>query len=152
MNWLRWGIHEGFFRYVESIPDCTIEMTGGVTRTADGEFVFPAADTRYPDRNPGALHFAGRVTVWAYEGLLRVELINPVLDPNADGGLLLIENPHRAGDLVAAARLGARSSESGYITAAATLTSQGTGWLSEGRYPGGTEVAPVSWTPAQELA
>lgn len=149
MGRLRWGIHEGFFKYVESIPDCTIEMTGGVTRAADGQFVFPAADTRYPARTSGPLHFSGKVTVCAYEGLLRVELINPVLDL-ADERRLFIENPHRAGDIVAAARLGATRVDGEYLEAAATLTSQGAGWLSEGRYPAGTEVAPVSWTPMRE--
>ncbi|GGM63959.1 hypothetical protein GCM10011608_56580 [Micromonospora sonchi] len=138
---LEWGIFGKLVEYVESVPDSRIEVSDGAYRTPDGCFGFPPRR-----RGPEPLRFVGRVTLTAYEGMLRVVLLNPSLELTpSGGGSILTENPHRQGDFTPIAALGPATIDGGACTAPATLTSAGTGWLSDGRYPVGQTVDPVRW-------
>lgn len=140
---LEWGIFRKLVEYVESVPDGAVELSEGAYRTDSGEFGFLAGT-----QDAETASFIGRVTLSAYEGMLRVVLLNPTVLLDPAGGGVLTENPYRAGDLTTIATLGPMTVEAGSYSAPATLTSAGTGWLSDGRYPVGQDVDPVRWRSA----
>lgn len=153
MGTLRWLIHATFLHYAEGLSDCLIETTDGARRAEDGSFEFPIIAHSATSGQATVVESRGRVSISAYEGMLRVDLINPRLELERDSGQLFTENPYREGDFVPIAELssdtgsGLAPSEPGQPVSAVThLTSQGVGWLSDGRYPPGQQAAPVRWS------
>lgn len=153
MGTLRWLIHAPFLHYTEGLPDCLIKTTDGASRAEDGSFEFPLRAHSATSGQSTVVESRGRVSISAYEGMLRVDLINPRLELERDSGQLFTENPYREADFVLVAELSSdsgswpASSEPGQPVSAVThLTSQGVGWLSDGRYPPGQQAAPVRWS------
>lgn len=159
MGTLRWLIHAPFLHYVEGLPDCSIEVTDGARRADDGSFVFPLTAHSAASGRSTVLTSHGRVVISAYDGMLRVDLINPRLELDRDSGRLFTENPYRAADFVPIANVSSESSaglaasEPGQSSSAAVhLTSQGVGWLSDGRYPAGQRAAPIRWSLPEQAS
>ena len=136
---LGWGVKASFRAYVEAAGGA-ITAADGASRAPDGGFVFEAApdsDLAVEDGRPaGTGRFRGRAVFQAHGGLLSVTLVDPWVEPAADGWVLSIAET--ATRRTAIARLGAL--EDGAMSAVTTLDGM---MILGDHYPPGTVLDEV---------
>lgn len=145
---LTWGVKQSFRAYVEGAGG-TIEAGAGAARAADGGFTFAAAPdsslTLDPEgRLAGRGLFLGEVQFTAHGGMLKVSLVDPILEIGEAGALLTVaDHPTRTYRLEAAKLdLAAATTEAGELTLPAALMMFGSQWLGD-HYPAGAALDPV---------
>lgn len=132
MNSLQWGIKSSLLRYVQGMPDGTIEVSRGAAETAEG-FVFPATFTV-----EGELSFRGTVTLTGHGGMLHLPLSDPALVAEGAGWALTIADPDNADERLQFARAGQLiETDRGLCAVGTVLTSDGAD-LFFGPYVAGT--------------
>lgn len=146
---LTWGVKQSFRAYVEGAGG-TIETREGAVRTDDGGFTFAAA----PDsaltldaegRLTGRGIFLGEVQFTAHGGMLKVSLVDPILEIGEAGAVLtLADHPTRTYRLEAAKLdLAATTPDpAGGFLLPAALMMFGSQWLGD-HYPAGAALDPV---------
>ncbi|MES2343270.1 MAG: HtaA domain-containing protein [Pseudomonadota bacterium] len=151
---LTWGVKQSFRAYVEGAGG-TIEAGAGAARTDDGGFTFAAA----PDsgltldaggRLTGRGVFLGEVQFTAHGGMLKVSLVDPILEIGEAGAILtLADHPTRTYRLEAAKLdLAATAPDpTGGLILPAALMMFGSQWLGD-HYPAGAALDPVRLTVA----
>lgn len=139
---LSWAIKHSLISYVSAMSDGTVEASGGALRDDNG-FVFPS------DPHPGetatavALRFSGTVTCSGHEGLLRVIIADPWLEPGTSSDatwLLTIADPYSPGARLTFATINHISSAG--VAKGCLLTADGADLFFSGPYTEGTELEP----------
>lgn len=145
---LTWGVKQSFRAYVEGAGG-TIEAGAGAQRTADGGFTFDAApDSSLTVDADGKLAgrglFLGEVQFAAHGGMLKVALVDPILEITDSGALLTVADHVTRTYRLEAAKLdlAAMTTEPGEITLPAALMMFGCQWLGD-HYPAGTQLDEV---------
>lgn len=145
---LSWGVKQSFRRYVE-MAGGSIETSGAVGRTDDGEFTFTASPGRELtlDANgapQGRCAFAGEVRFQAHGGMLAVRLADPAVEIGPSGGVLTVADGQTGGRRVEIARLdvAAAASDAGELVIPAALSVEGIPVLGD-HYPPMTPLDPV---------
>ncbi|MBR7620985.1 HtaA domain-containing protein [Phenylobacterium sp. 20VBR1] len=146
---LTWGVKQSFRAYVEGAGG-TIEAGAGAQRTADGGFTFDAApDSSLTVDADGKLTgrglFLGEVQFAAHGGMLKVALVDPILEITDAGALLTVADHVSRTYRLEAARLDlgvANTEPSGEVVLPAALMMFGCQWLGD-HYPAGTPLDPV---------
>ena len=146
---LTWGVKQSFRAYVEGAGG-TIEAGAGAARAADGGFIFEAApDSSLTVDADGKLAgrglFLGEVQFAAHGGMLKVSLVDPILEITDAGALLTVADHVTRTYRLEAAKLdlGAITSEpSGEVSLPAALLMFGCQWLGD-HYPAGTALDVV---------
>lgn len=149
---LTWGVKQSFRAYVEGAGG-TIEAAAGAARAADGGFTFAAApDSTLTVDEGGQLAgrglFLGEVQFTAHGGMLKVSLVDPILEITNAGALLtLADHPTRTWRLEAAKLdLAASTADpTGGLILPAALMMFGSQWLGD-HYPAGAALDPVRLT------
>lgn len=149
---LNWGVKQSFRGYVEGAGGKT-DTSDGATRTDDGAFTFAAApDSTLAVDAGGQLTgrglFTGIVHFEAHGGMLKVWMVDPVVEITDTGAVLTVaDHPTRTYRLEAAKLdLAAAATEpSGEVALPAALMMFGSQWLG-GNYPAGTALDPVRLT------
>ncbi|MES2723696.1 MAG: HtaA domain-containing protein [Pseudomonadota bacterium] len=145
---LTWGVKQSFRAYVEGAGGKT-QTSEGAQTAADGGFVFTAA----PDstlaldeagRLTGRGTFTGVVHFEAHGGMLKVWMVDPILEITEAGAVLTVaDHPTRTYRLEAARLdLAGMATDPGDLTLPAALLMFGSQWLG-GNYPAGTALDPV---------
>lgn len=147
MPTLTWGVKQSFRSYVESMGGV---VEASAPRSPEGGFVFTAA----PDhslsldadgRLTGRGVFLGEVRFEAHGGMLKVGLVDPILEISDAGAILSVaDHPSRSYRLEAARLdLAAMATDpSGDLILPAALMMFGSQWLGD-HYPAGTALDPV---------
>ena len=145
---LSWGVRQSFRAYVEGAGGKT-QTSEGAQTAADGGFVFPAGpDSTLAIDEAGRLTgrgtFTGIVHFEAHGGMLKVWMVDPILEITDAGAVLTVaDHPTRTYRLEAARLdLGAMATETDETTLPAALLMFGSQWLG-GNYPAGTALDPV---------
>ena len=143
---LNWGVKQSFRSYVE-MSGGEIAVGAGAQRTPDGAFAFEAAPDSALEIDGGALagtgRFRGEVSFQAHGGMLSVKLIDPWLEPTADGLVLTIAETPTRRTAIARLNLGAQTTEpDGTVAIPAVTTMDGMMILGD-HYPPGTALDPV---------
>lgn len=145
---LNWGVKQSFRAYVEGAGG-KFETSDGAQTAADGGFLFTAGpDSTLAVDEGGKLTgrgtFTGIVHFEAHGGMLKVWMVDPILEITDAGAVLTVaDHPTRTYRLEAAKLdLGAVTTEPGEITLPAALLMFGSQWLG-GNYPAGTALDPV---------
>lgn len=149
---LTWGVKQSFRAYVEG-ADGTIEAGAGAARAADGGFTFAAAPdsslTLDPEgRLAGRGLFLGEVQFTAHGGMLKVSLVDPILEIGEAGAILTVaDHPTRTWRLEAAKLdlAAAAPDPTGDLVLPAALMMFGSQWLGD-HYPAGATLDPVRLT------
>ncbi|CAN5741230.1 hypothetical protein BH11PSE1_BH11PSE1_04750 [soil metagenome] len=145
---LSWGVKQSFRAYVEGAGGKTL-LSDGATPTADGGFLFAAgpdstltldADGKMAGRGT----FLGVVQFEAHGGMLKVSLVDPILEITEAGALLTVADHVSRTYRLEAAKLdvSAVTVEPGEVTLPAALMMFGCQWLGD-HYPAGTPLDPV---------
>lgn len=146
---LTWGVKQSFRAYVEGAGG-TIETREGAARADDGGFTFAAApDSTLTVDEGGKLTgrglFLGEVQFTAHGGMLKVSLVDPILEVTDAGAILTVaDHPTRTYRLEAAKLdLAATTPDpSGGLILPAALMMFGSQWLGD-HYPAGAALDPV---------
>ena len=145
---LSWGVKQSFRAYVDGAGGKT-QTSDGAQTAADGGFVFAASpDSTLAVDAAGTLTgrgtFTGVVHFEAHGGMLKVWMVDPILEITDAGAVLTVaDHPTRTYRLEAARlELPALAAEPGEITLPAALLMFGSQWLG-GNYPAGTALDPV---------
>ena len=144
---LTWGVKASFRAYVEA-AEGVISVSDGVTRDADGAFVFaavPGGDLAISAEGPptGAARFQGTVAFEAHGGMLKATLTD--LGVEVEGGELVLTaaqtfDPSRRAVI---ARLGSMErTAAGSTILSAAITFDGMMQIAD-NYPPGTILDPV---------
>lgn len=146
---LSWGVKQSFRSYVEATGG-VIETADGAARAADGGFTFVAApgeglslDAHGQLAGRGA--FLGEVRFESHGGMLKVRLIDPILEVGASGAILTVADSSARTYRLEAARLDLSAmtvEPSGDLVFPAALLMFGSQWLGD-HYPAGTALDPV---------
>lgn len=145
---LSWGVKQSFRSYVEGAGG-KVETSEGAARADDGGFTFAASpDSTLAVDAGGQLTgrglFTGIVHFEAHGGMLKVWMVDPILEITEAGVVLTVaDHPTRTYRLEAAKLdLAAPAAEPGALTLPAALLMFGSQWLG-GNYPAGTALDPV---------
>lgn len=145
---LSWGVKQSFRGYVEGAGGKT-ETSEGAEFAADGGFIFRAGpDSTLAVDEAGQLTgrgvFTGIVHFEAHGGMLKVWMVDPILEITEAGAVLTVaDHPTRTYRLEAAKLdLGALATDPGEIALPAALLMFGSQWLG-GNYPAGTALDEV---------
>ncbi len=150
MPTLTWGVKQSFRSYVESMGGV---VTTSAPRSPDGGFVFTAAPGEglsldAEGRLTGRGVFLGEVAFEAHGGMLKVGLVDPILEIGDAGAILTVaDHPTRTYRLEAARLdLAAMSTgPAGQLILPAALMMFGSQWLGD-HYPAGAALDPVCLT------
>ena len=146
---LTWGVKQSFRAYVEGAGGKT-QTSDGAGTAPDGGFVFAAGpDSTLAVDADGQLTgrgtFTGIVHFEAHGGMLKVWMVDPILEITDAGAVLTVaDHPTRTYRLEAAKLdLGAVTTDpSGEVVLPAALLMFGSQWLG-GNYPAGTALDVV---------
>ena len=146
---LTWGVKQSFRAYVEGAGGKT-QTSDGAGTAPDGGFVFAASpDSTLAVDEAGQLTgrgtFSGIVHFEAHGGMLKVWMVDPILEITDAGAVLTVaDHPTRTYRLEAAKLdLGAVTTDpSGEVVLPAALLMFGSQWLG-GNYPAGTALDVV---------
>ena len=145
---LSWGVKQSFRSYVEGAGGKT-QTSEGAGSAADGGFVFAAGpDSTLALDEAGNLTgrgtFTGVVHFEAHGGMLKVWMVDPILEITDAGAVLTVaDHPTRTYRLEAARLdLTAMATDPTELALPAALLMFGSQWLG-GNYPAGTALDPV---------
>lgn len=139
MSALVWGLRASLLRYVSSVGG-TVSRAAPAT-WADERFVFPFDRPVEDETGRSAFLFSGEVALRAYDGLLDVQIADPVLQLAGDDGVLSASTLDRSRHY-GLALLKRRSSASGVVEFDAVLHEDAVP-LFGGVYERGTALDPV---------
>ncbi len=143
---LGWGVKQSLRSYVETNSG-VFTAEDGASRLPDGTFAFEAAadsDLAVADGAPaGTGRFRGRIRLQAHGGMLSITLVDPWIEPTADGLVLSIaESPTRR-TAIARLDLAATTAEPGGALVISTATTLDGMMIIGDHYPPGTVLDPL---------